>query len=120
MDDEPMWVADRVVALTPGSAITIPETADEFAIKGNHLTLVKGNQFDDLLTSNLVDLLDLFPVTLNLTQKRAHLNLINLRKLKMSIEDEDGEPTPQPKSKDPKPVTESSIPKPYKLKIPYP
>ncbi|GJS08346.1 reverse transcriptase domain-containing protein [Tanacetum coccineum] len=45
MDDEPMWVADHVVALTPGSAITILETANEFAIKGNHLTLVKGNQF---------------------------------------------------------------------------
>ncbi|GJU79157.1 hypothetical protein Tco_1276227 [Tanacetum coccineum] len=26
MDDEPMWAADRVVALTLGSAITIPET----------------------------------------------------------------------------------------------
>ncbi|GJW48316.1 hypothetical protein Tco_0079962 [Tanacetum coccineum] len=35
MDDEPMWAADRVVALTPSSAITIPETANEFAIKGN-------------------------------------------------------------------------------------
>ncbi|GKD41310.1 hypothetical protein Tco_1261517 [Tanacetum coccineum] len=46
MNDEPMWAADRVVAPTPGSAITIPETANEFAIKGNHLTLVKGNQFD--------------------------------------------------------------------------
>ncbi|GJT84055.1 reverse transcriptase domain-containing protein [Tanacetum coccineum] len=46
MDDEPMWAADHVVALTPGSAITIPETTNEFAIKGNHLTLVKGNQFD--------------------------------------------------------------------------
>nr|GEV18115.1 reverse transcriptase domain-containing protein [Tanacetum cinerariifolium] len=46
MDDEPIWVADRVLALTPGSVITIPETANEFAIKGNHLTLVKGNQFD--------------------------------------------------------------------------
>nr|GEW51316.1 hypothetical protein [Tanacetum cinerariifolium] len=46
MDDEPMWAADRVIALTPGFAITIPETANEFAIKGNHLTLVKGNQFD--------------------------------------------------------------------------
>ncbi|GJT91022.1 hypothetical protein Tco_1079867 [Tanacetum coccineum] len=46
MDDEPMWAADRVVALTPGSAITIPETANEFAIEGNHLTLIKGNQFD--------------------------------------------------------------------------
>ncbi|GKE61682.1 hypothetical protein Tco_1512049 [Tanacetum coccineum] len=46
MDDEPMWAADHVVALTPGSAITILETANEFAIKGNRLTLVKGNQFD--------------------------------------------------------------------------
>ena len=46
MDDEPMWAADRVVAPTPGPAITIPETANEFAIKGNHLTLVKGNQFN--------------------------------------------------------------------------
>ncbi|GKC75573.1 reverse transcriptase domain-containing protein [Tanacetum coccineum] len=33
MDDEPMWAAERVVALTLGSAITIPETANEFAIK---------------------------------------------------------------------------------------
>ncbi|GJU25641.1 hypothetical protein Tco_1164262 [Tanacetum coccineum] len=33
MDDEPMWVADRVVAPTPGSAITIPEITNEFAIK---------------------------------------------------------------------------------------
>ncbi|GJV12108.1 hypothetical protein Tco_1353649 [Tanacetum coccineum] len=38
--------ADRVVTPTPGSAITIPETANEIAIKGNHLILVKGNQFD--------------------------------------------------------------------------
>ncbi|GJT70952.1 putative reverse transcriptase domain-containing protein [Tanacetum coccineum] len=33
MDDEPMWAADHVVAPTHGSAITIPETANEFAIK---------------------------------------------------------------------------------------
>ncbi|GJW70705.1 hypothetical protein Tco_0127622 [Tanacetum coccineum] len=46
MDDKPMWAADHVVAPTPSSAITILETANEFAIKGNHLTLVKGNQFD--------------------------------------------------------------------------
>ncbi|GJR14110.1 reverse transcriptase domain-containing protein [Tanacetum coccineum] len=46
IDDEPMWAADRVVAPTPGSAITIPETANEFAIKCNYLTLIKGNQFD--------------------------------------------------------------------------
>nr|GEV00462.1 reverse transcriptase domain-containing protein [Tanacetum cinerariifolium] len=42
-----MWSVDRVVALTLGSAITSPETAIEHAIKGNHLTLIKGNQFDD-------------------------------------------------------------------------
>ncbi|GJW34695.1 hypothetical protein Tco_0057615 [Tanacetum coccineum] len=30
-----MWAADRVVALTPCSAITIPETVNEFAIKGS-------------------------------------------------------------------------------------
>ncbi|GKC27852.1 hypothetical protein Tco_1035146 [Tanacetum coccineum] len=47
MDDEPMWAADHVVAPTPGSPITIPKTANEFAIKRNQLTLVKGNQFDD-------------------------------------------------------------------------
>ncbi|GKB51247.1 hypothetical protein Tco_0902000, partial [Tanacetum coccineum] len=35
MDDEPMWAADQVVAPTLGSAITIPETINEFAIKGN-------------------------------------------------------------------------------------
>ncbi|GJV82503.1 hypothetical protein Tco_1522401 [Tanacetum coccineum] len=35
MDDEPMWAVDRVVALTPGSAITIPETTNEFTIKGS-------------------------------------------------------------------------------------
>ncbi|GKE99902.1 reverse transcriptase domain-containing protein [Tanacetum coccineum] len=46
MDEEPMWSADRVVAPTQCSAITIPETVNEFSIKGNHLTLVKRNQFD--------------------------------------------------------------------------
>ncbi|GJS16032.1 hypothetical protein Tco_0410504 [Tanacetum coccineum] len=33
MDDEPMWAADRVVALTPDFTITIPEIANEFSIK---------------------------------------------------------------------------------------
>ncbi|GJT32963.1 hypothetical protein Tco_0923382 [Tanacetum coccineum] len=45
-DDEPTWSADCVVTLTPGPIIAIPATANEFAIKGNHLTLVKENQFD--------------------------------------------------------------------------
>nr|GEU29936.1 reverse transcriptase domain-containing protein [Tanacetum cinerariifolium] len=52
MDDEPMWAADRVVALTLCSAITMPETANEFSIKGNNLTLVKGNQFDGRIKSD--------------------------------------------------------------------
>ncbi|GKD31170.1 hypothetical protein Tco_1241948 [Tanacetum coccineum] len=39
MDDEPMWAADRVVAPTPGSAITISETVNEFAIKGNIINI---------------------------------------------------------------------------------
>nr|GEU93508.1 hypothetical protein [Tanacetum cinerariifolium] len=38
MDDEPMWAADRVVSPTPCSAITILETANEFAIKGGCIT----------------------------------------------------------------------------------
>ncbi|GKE32136.1 hypothetical protein Tco_1451458, partial [Tanacetum coccineum] len=33
MDDEPMWAADRVVASTPSSAITIPKTVNEFPLK---------------------------------------------------------------------------------------
>ncbi|GJS57198.1 reverse transcriptase domain-containing protein [Tanacetum coccineum] len=39
IDDEPMWAADRVVALTPGSVITIP-TAKEFAIKVGKFTFL--------------------------------------------------------------------------------
>nr|GEV46529.1 reverse transcriptase domain-containing protein [Tanacetum cinerariifolium] len=41
-DDEPIWAAYRVVAPTPGPTIIMPATANEFAIKGNHLTLFKG------------------------------------------------------------------------------
>nr|GEY52288.1 reverse transcriptase domain-containing protein [Tanacetum cinerariifolium] len=52
MDDERMWTADRVVAPTPDSAITIPETAKEFAIKGYHLIFIKGNQFDGRTETN--------------------------------------------------------------------
>ncbi|GJX97185.1 hypothetical protein Tco_0352983 [Tanacetum coccineum] len=46
MNDELMWAADRVVVSTSGFAISIPDTVNEFAIKGNHLTLIKGNKFD--------------------------------------------------------------------------
>ncbi|GJW00009.1 hypothetical protein Tco_1555260 [Tanacetum coccineum] len=48
-----MWAADRVVAPTPDSAITIPDIENEFAIKDNHLTLIKGNQFNDAMTMKI-------------------------------------------------------------------
>nr|GEW63634.1 reverse transcriptase domain-containing protein [Tanacetum cinerariifolium] len=41
MDDEPMWATDRVVAATPGFAITIPETANEFARMPNYGKFLK-------------------------------------------------------------------------------
>ncbi|GJR40736.1 hypothetical protein Tco_1216420 [Tanacetum coccineum] len=47
-----IFAVDRVVAPTPGSAITIPENANGFAIKGNHLTLIKGNQFNGRIKTN--------------------------------------------------------------------
>ncbi|GJS08875.1 reverse transcriptase domain-containing protein [Tanacetum coccineum] len=60
MDDEPMWAADRVVASTPGSAITIPETANEFPLKVT-LTLVKETNVD---TENEVVRLMMIPLSL--------------------------------------------------------
>ncbi|GJT82190.1 hypothetical protein Tco_1056532 [Tanacetum coccineum] len=52
IDDEPMWAADCVVAPNLISAITILETTNKFAIKDNHLTLVKGNQFDSRIKND--------------------------------------------------------------------
>ncbi|GKB06675.1 hypothetical protein Tco_0834908 [Tanacetum coccineum] len=210
MDDEPMWPADRVVAPTPGSAITIPETTNEFAIKGNHLTLIKGNHFDGRTKTNpykhiheFLGICDMFKYrdteneavrlmmfTLSLTReaktwldklnkgtiktfadkqsarpsgslpsntqpnpkgssskpyqppqaRNEHVNVVFTRSgksydppvnqseqpndfetpINFDSDDEDDEPTHQPKPKTPKPVKETSIPKPYKLKIPYP
>ncbi|GJZ04806.1 reverse transcriptase domain-containing protein [Tanacetum coccineum] len=189
MDDEPMWAADRVVALTPDSGITIPETIYEFAIKGNHLTLVKGNQFDGSSkfdTDKIMALMDAmtmkkdaqykelqsrpkepipdhnddntplsreeeakFMQTFHRSSSKPYqppqarnekVNAVFMRSGKsydppinpndqpndfethvnFDRDDEDEEPRPQPKPKDPKPVKESSTPKPYKPKIPYP
>nr|GEY55248.1 reverse transcriptase domain-containing protein [Tanacetum cinerariifolium] len=47
-----MSAANHVVALNLGFAITVPETANEFTINGNHLTLIKGNQFDGRTKTN--------------------------------------------------------------------
>ncbi|GJU52328.1 reverse transcriptase domain-containing protein [Tanacetum coccineum] len=98
MDDEPMWAADRVVALTPGSTITIPEIANEFIIKARneHVNAVftrSGKSYDPPVNPN--DQND-FETPIN-----------------FDSDDEDDEPTPQPKPK-------TSTPKPYKQKIPYP
>ncbi|GKA07614.1 hypothetical protein Tco_0686838 [Tanacetum coccineum] len=48
-DDEPMWAADRLVAPNPGLTITIPATANEFAIKAtkNEAVQVKENEHDN-------------------------------------------------------------------------
>ncbi|GJX97878.1 reverse transcriptase domain-containing protein [Tanacetum coccineum] len=58
MDDEPMWDADRVVALTPGSAITIPETVNEFAIKDTENEAVRLMMFPLSLTGEAKTWLD--------------------------------------------------------------
>ncbi|GKA25321.1 reverse transcriptase domain-containing protein [Tanacetum coccineum] len=58
MDDEPMWVANHVVAPTPGSAITIPETANEFTIKDTENEAVCLMMFPLSLTSEAKTWLD--------------------------------------------------------------
>ncbi|GKA11420.1 hypothetical protein Tco_0690966 [Tanacetum coccineum] len=59
MDDQPMWAADCVVAPTPGSAITLPATANEFAIKAGGIFLYKTpNQAYQLLEDKVLLKLD--------------------------------------------------------------
>ncbi|GKB19682.1 reverse transcriptase domain-containing protein [Tanacetum coccineum] len=106
IDDEPMWVADRVVALTPSSAITISKTANEFAIKARneHVNVVftrSGKSYDPPSNPN--------------DQPNDSENPFNF-----DNDDEAEEPIPQPKVKDPKHAKETLIPKLYKQKIPCP
>ncbi|GKB03393.1 reverse transcriptase domain-containing protein [Tanacetum coccineum] len=55
MDDEPMWSADHVVNPTPVSAITIPKTSNEFAIKAGGIFLYKTpNQAYQLLEDKVL------------------------------------------------------------------
>ncbi|GKB95005.1 hypothetical protein Tco_0981142 [Tanacetum coccineum] len=57
MDVEPMWATDRVVASTPGFAITIPETANEFAIKDAWLRMkemLRNCHGHNLLKGNII------------------------------------------------------------------
>nr|GEV69657.1 reverse transcriptase domain-containing protein [Tanacetum cinerariifolium] len=116
MDDEPMWAADRVVAPTPGSAITIHDTLNEFTVNGNHLTLLKENQFDGKIKTDPHKHIHEFLGICDMFKYRDTVNEV----VRLMIDDEDDEATPQPEPKDPKPLKETQIPKPYKPKIPYP
>ncbi|GJY49170.1 reverse transcriptase domain-containing protein [Tanacetum coccineum] len=140
MDDEPMWAADCAVAPTPGSVITIPKTANGFAIKdlltsicrspgslpsntqpnpkghnskayqppqsrNEHVNAVftrSGKSYNPPVNSN--------------DQKTNSENTINFD----DSDEEEEEPTPQLKIQNPEPVKETTLPKPYKPKIPYP
>nr|GEW74696.1 reverse transcriptase domain-containing protein [Tanacetum cinerariifolium] len=57
MDNEPMWATDRVVALTPDSAITIPDTANEFSIKEEDFDalLVEGSKIIHSIEGTLLE-----------------------------------------------------------------
>ncbi|GJR35167.1 hypothetical protein Tco_1210851 [Tanacetum coccineum] len=147
MDDEPMWAADRVVAPTPGSAITIPETTNKFAIKGilktkcDRLADKQSGRPSRSLPSNTQ------PNPRGRKSKayqppqarNEHVNAVFTRSAKsynppgnpdeqnksetpinFDSNDEDDEPTPQPKTQTLKQVKETPLPKLYKPKIPYP
>ncbi|GJS71121.1 reverse transcriptase domain-containing protein [Tanacetum coccineum] len=129
IDDEPMWAADYVVGLTSGSAITILETVNEFAIKANfdrsagqanpkgssskpyQPPQARNKHVNDVFTRSGKTYAP--PINLN-DQPNDFETPINF-----DSDDEDDEPTPQPKPKEPKPVKETPIPKPYKPKILY-
>nr|GEX60526.1 integrase, catalytic region, zinc finger, CCHC-type, peptidase aspartic, catalytic [Tanacetum cinerariifolium] len=55
LDDEPMLAVDRVVAPTPGSAITIPETANEFSIKDFDALLDEGSKILHSIKGTLLE-----------------------------------------------------------------
>ncbi|GJZ37232.1 reverse transcriptase domain-containing protein [Tanacetum coccineum] len=148
IDDEPIWDADCVVTPTPGSAITILETANEFAIKGNALKLSWSQSVQRQHYQNLTqEVLNAAAEGHNskayqLPQSHnEHVNAVFTRSGKSynppvnsndqqtnsenpinfdDSDEEDKEPTPQPKIQNPKPVKETTLPKPYKPKIPYP
>nr|GEW64953.1 reverse transcriptase domain-containing protein [Tanacetum cinerariifolium] len=75
MDDKPMWAADCVVALTLGSAITIPKTTNEFAIKeeDNKAPLILGRHF--LHTTDAVIRVKHKQINLGVGTKRMIFNI---------------------------------------------
>ncbi|GJV39394.1 reverse transcriptase domain-containing protein [Tanacetum coccineum] len=119
MDDEPMWAADRVVAPTLGPVITIPETANDFVILRNHLTLVKGNQFD-AQNENIKSVFTRSGKSYDPPTNQNDLQNDSQNPINFDSDDDDEESTPTPRPQTQKPIKESPIPKPYKPKIPYP
>nr|GEW69652.1 reverse transcriptase domain-containing protein [Tanacetum cinerariifolium] len=86
MDDEPIWAADRVVALTPSSVITIPETANEFAIKDAQYKELQSRAKQP--TPDLDD--DDMPINIhgpqNSTRKRAKNHQASIQNLKTKFD----------------------------------
>ncbi|GJW44160.1 hypothetical protein Tco_0072959 [Tanacetum coccineum] len=144
MDDEPMWAADHVVAPTPGSAFTIPETANEFVIKGSSnfdthknmarmdaMTMKMDAQYKEMRSRSNHSIheydKDDKPILVDKQSGRPSGSLPShtqpnpkgsSSKPYQPLEDEEEESTPQPKSQTPKRVKETPVPKPYKPKIP--
>nr|GEX54644.1 reverse transcriptase domain-containing protein [Tanacetum cinerariifolium] len=86
MDDEPMWAADRIVALTPGSIITIPETANEFSIKeDSKVPLILGRPF--LYTVDAVIRVKLKQLNLGVGTERMIFNINSTMKHSYSNDD---------------------------------
>nr|GEU44261.1 reverse transcriptase domain-containing protein [Tanacetum cinerariifolium] len=52
-DDQPMWSSTRTVAPTPSFAIIQLPIFNNFHIKGTHMQMIRENQFDGRIWSNL-------------------------------------------------------------------
>ncbi|GJX45824.1 reverse transcriptase domain-containing protein [Tanacetum coccineum] len=139
MDDEPMWAADSVVAPTPGSVITIPETENEFAIKES--AICSNTEIPKMKLNTQQNPKGHNSKTYQPSQSRnEHVNVVFTRSGKsyhppvnlndqqnnfetlvnFDSDDEEEEPTQHPKTQNPKPAKETPLPKTYKPKIPYP
>ncbi|GKF41989.1 reverse transcriptase domain-containing protein, partial [Tanacetum coccineum] len=84
MDDEPMWVTDRVVAPTPSSANTIPETANQFDGRTKtdpHKHIYEFLRIYDMFkyrdTENEVVRLMMFPLSLTDGEAKTWLDELN-------------------------------------------
>ncbi|GJW22738.1 reverse transcriptase domain-containing protein [Tanacetum coccineum] len=133
-----MWATDCVVALTPGFAITIPKTANEFAIKEIRAFSQHENEsltdawlrMKEMLQTAMVIICPMVILSKSCIMVSAKSGKSynppenpdeEQNKTKNPInfdsDDEDDEPIPQPKIQTQKPAKETLLPKPYKTKI---